>query len=97
MKKRSEPPIEQIEAVKKEGAKAAPEYNAEAAEMDLHDFVTEFRRKVQGFLWERADKITIGDLVRLTDLERETRKQSESRRPRELRIVWLREEGKLLS
>lgn len=97
MKKRSEPPTEQIEAVKKDDGKAAPEYNAGAAEMDLHDFVTEFRRKVQGFLWERADKITIGDLVRLTDLERETRKHSESKRPRELRIVWLREGQKLRS
>jgi hypothetical protein len=97
MKRRNEPPEEQIEAPRKSETKGAPEYNATAAAMDLHDFVTEFRQKVQGFLWERADKITIGDLVKLTELERETRKQSESKRPREIRIVWLRSEPKPLS
>ena len=97
MKRRNEPPVEQTETPRKDETKGAPEYNAAAAAMDLHDFVTEFRQKVQGFLWERADKITIGDLVKLTELERETRKQSESKRPRELRIVWLRSEPKSLS
>jgi hypothetical protein len=97
MKKRNEPPDEQIETPRKSDTKGAPEYNATAAAMDLHDFITKFRQKVQGFLWERADKITIGDLVKLTELERETRTQSESKRPRELRIVWLRSEPKPLS
>jgi hypothetical protein len=97
MKKRDEPSNQQAEVPRRDETKSVPDYNAAAAAMDLHDFVTEFRQKVQGFLWERADKITIGDLVKLTELERETRKQSESRRPRELRIVWLRNEPKLLS
>lgn len=97
MKKRTERPDEEGESAKKDDAKNATTYSTVAADMDLHDFVTGFRQKVQGFLWEKADKITIGDLVRLNELERETRKQSESKRPRELRIVWLKKEQPLLS
>jgi hypothetical protein len=97
MRKRTERPDEGGELAKKEDAKNAAAYSAVAADMDLHDFVTGFRQKVQGFLWERGDKITIGELVRLTELERETTRQSESKRPRELRIVWLRNEQQSLS
>lgn len=61
----------------------------EAAEMELPEFVTSFRQRVQGELWVRADKSTVGDLMKLTELEREIRKHSESKRPRELRVVWI--------
>lgn len=57
--------------------------------MELAEFVTEYRRKVQKHLWNREDKITVADLVRLADLERETQKQSQSNRPKELRVVWI--------
>ena len=63
--------------------------NRDAEAMELSEFVTEYRRKVQKHLWNREDKITVADLVRLADLERETQKQSQTNRPKELRIVWI--------
>jgi hypothetical protein len=57
--------------------------------MELAEFVTEYRRKVQRHLWNREDKITVADLVRLADLERETQKLSQSNRPKELRVLWI--------
>jgi hypothetical protein len=57
--------------------------------MELAEFVTEYRRKVQGYLWKREDKITVADLLKLAELERETHKHSQSKRPRELRVVWI--------
>ncbi len=61
----------------------------EGEEMDLPEFATRYRQKVQGFLWEREDKMTVGDLVKLAELERETQKYAEKKRPRELRVVWI--------
>jgi hypothetical protein len=60
-----------------------------ATQMDLAEFASEFRRRVQGSLWLRADKITVGDLVRLKEVEDESEKKAESKRPRELRVVWI--------
>jgi len=60
-----------------------------ATQMELDEFAGEFRRRVQGSLWLRADKITVGDLLRLKELEEENRKKVESKRPRELRVVWI--------
>jgi hypothetical protein len=65
------------------------EESSKGEQMDLPEFVTQYRRRVQGILWNRADKITVADLVKLTELERETQKHSESKRPRELRVVWI--------
>ena len=64
-------------------------FNKSAVDMDFDEFVTEFRRIVQGYLWLRADKITVGDLVRLRELERESEQKRESKRPKELRVVWI--------
>ena len=61
----------------------------EAEEMDLPEFATRYRQRVQGVLWQRKDKITVGDLVKLAELERETQKYAEKKRPRELRVVWI--------
>jgi uncharacterized Zn finger protein len=63
--------------------------DVEAMELDV--FVTAFRHKAQKQLWEHAEKITVGDLVKLADLEQETRKRSESARAKELRVVWVNE------
>lgn len=61
----------------------------EGEDMDLPEFVTRYRHKVQGYLWTREDKITVADLVKLAELERETQKYAENKRPRELRVVWI--------
>jgi hypothetical protein len=60
-----------------------------AEEMDLAEFATKYRKKVQGHLWQTADKITVGDLMKITELERDTQKHLESKRPREIRVVWI--------
>ncbi len=60
-----------------------------AAEMDFDEFVTGFRRKAQGHLWLRADKITVADLARLRELEKESEQKREGKRPKELRVVWI--------
>ncbi|MGA8594087.1 MAG: hypothetical protein WB676_05025 [Bryobacteraceae bacterium] len=60
-----------------------------AAEMEFDEFVREFRRMVQGYLWSRADKITVADLVRLRELEEASEQKNERKRPKELRVVWI--------
>jgi hypothetical protein len=61
----------------------------EGAAMELAEFATKYRRKVQGLLWEKPERVTVGDLVKMAELERELTKSSESKRPRELRVVWI--------
>jgi hypothetical protein len=78
----------QITTDQKTSAKKTDQRN-KGEEMDLPEFVTEYRRKVQGYLWDRKDKITVADLVKLTELERELQKHSERRQPRELRVTWI--------
>jgi hypothetical protein len=72
---------------------AGPENDAgldkSAAEMDFDEFVTGFRRIVQGHLWSRADKITVADLVRLRELEEASEQKKEGRQPKELHVVWI--------
>jgi hypothetical protein len=60
--------------------------------MEPGEFVTRFRRKAQGLVWIGTHKVSVTDLVRITELERDTNKQSESKRPKELRVVWIRKE-----
>lgn len=60
-----------------------------ATEMELGEFATEFRRRVQGSLWLRVDKATIGDLVRLKEIEEDSERKIERKEPRELRVVWI--------
>jgi hypothetical protein len=59
------------------------------AEMDLAEFATKYRKRVQGHLWRSAEKATVGDLMKITELERDTQKHLESKRPREIRVVWI--------
>jgi hypothetical protein len=60
-----------------------------AEQMTLPEFVLNFRQRVQGELWIKADKTSVGDLMKLWDLEKETQNQVESKQPRELRVVWI--------
>ncbi len=62
--------------------------------MDLPEFVTGYRSRVQGYLWTRTDKITIGDLVKLAELEQETQKRLNRKDRRELRVVWVNKNNK---
>lgn len=62
---------------------------APATQMEFLEFVVEFRRRAQGSLWQRADKITVADLARLKELEDEGEKKAERRKPKELRVVWI--------
>lgn len=87
MASKREIPPKIVTEKKKTGTNKADE--RDGREMELAEFVTEYRRKVQGYLWKREDKMTVADLVKLADLERETQKNSQSKRPRELRVVWI--------
>lgn len=60
-----------------------------ATEMELSEFATEFRRRVQGSLWVRVDKVTMGDLVRLKEIEEESERETDYKEPKELRVVWI--------
>ena len=59
--------------------------------MELAQFLTELRRQLQGQLLEDTPRITIGDFVKLTELEKEAYLQADSKEPKELRIVWITE------
>lgn len=87
MASKREQPAKPIPASKKKTPEKSDD--RDGAAMELAEFVTEYRRKVQRHLWNREDKMTVADLVRLADLERETQKQSQSNRPKELRVVWI--------
>jgi len=65
--------------------------------MDLGEFATQFRRKAQRLAWTGTDKVSVADLVRITELERDSNKQSDSKRPKELRVIWIRKEPASLS
>jgi hypothetical protein len=60
-----------------------------ATEMEIGEFATEFRRRAQGSLWLRVDKVTIGDLVRLKEIEQENERKTDPREPKELRVIWI--------
>lgn len=60
-----------------------------ATEMEFSEFATEFRRRAQGSLWLRVDKVTIGDLVRLKEIEEEGERKAGSKEPKELRVIWI--------
>ena len=71
----------------------SPEF-LEGSVMELPEFVTRYRSKIQGYLWERTDKITVGDFIKLMELEQETRKQLDKKGSRELRVVWVNKNNK---
>jgi hypothetical protein len=61
----------------------------DAERMDLHQFAVKFRKRIQGSLWNRVDKMSVGDLLRLSEIELEAEKRVEHKRPTELRVVWI--------
>jgi hypothetical protein len=58
-------------------------------QMDLHEFASKFRAKVQGHLWSSANRVTVAELIKLVELEKETEIQAVNKRPRELRVIWI--------
>jgi hypothetical protein len=69
------------------GGETEMDEGAEA--MELAEFATRYRRKIQGLLWEKPERVTVGDLVKMAELESDLTKSSQSKRPRELRVVWI--------
>jgi hypothetical protein len=84
---------EPVKPKKKLPAQPSPEF-LEGFAMELAEFVTRYRRKVQGYLWSQCDKITLGDLVKLSEMEKETRKQLDRKGSRELRVIWVSKNNK---
>jgi hypothetical protein len=65
------------------------DFDGRATALDLHQFVKELISEIQGHLWGRAGEISVSEFIKLVELERETRKLTETRRPKELRVVWI--------
>ena len=59
----------------------------EEAPVEFGKFVSLFRVKVQRSLWLRSEKITVGDLMRLLELEQQSM-ETDRAGTKELRIVW---------
>lgn len=70
------------------------DYYAPAARMQAPSFVKKFRRRIQGFLWNRAEKQGVADYLKMMDAERETAKRSVQKRPKEVRVLWVHEDAK---
>lgn len=70
------------------------EYYEPAARMQAPSFVKKFRRRIQGFLWNRAEKQGVADYLKMMDAERETTKRAVQKRPKEVRVLWVHEEAK---
>jgi hypothetical protein len=68
-------------------------YYEPAARMQAPSFVKKFRRRIQGFLWNRAEKQGVADYLRMMDAERETTKRSLQKRPKEVRVLWVHEDA----
>ena len=79
---------------KNPGGDHASEYYEPAARMQAPSFVKKFRRRIQGFLWNRAEKQGVADYLKMMDAERETTKRAVQKRPKEVRVLWVHEEAK---
>lgn len=62
-----------------------------AARMQVSSFVKNYRRRIQGFLWNRAEKLGVADYLKLMETEREMTKRSAQKGPREIRVLWVHE------
>lgn len=85
--------IEKREA-KDEGRRAgdrnpkSEEFSPEVARLQAHVFAKKYRKQAQGFLWHRAKLLTVGDFIKIAAFEREFTTQTRSKGPREVRVVW---------
>jgi len=68
------------------------DYSEEAAKLQAHVFAKKYRKRAQGFLWNRARLLNVGDFIKIAGFEREVAKQTGSKRPREVRVVWTKTE-----
>ena len=89
--RRSSPELRRSE---KTGTGPDGEYYEPAARMQAPSFVKKFRRRIQGFLWNRAEKQGVADYLKMMDAERETAKRAVQKRPKEVRVLWVHEEAK---
>jgi hypothetical protein len=68
------------------------EFSAEIARLQAHVFAKKYRKRAQGFLWNRAKLLNVGDFIKIAGFEREFTKQTGSKGPREVRVVWTKAE-----
>jgi len=64
------------------------EFSPEAARLQAHVFAKRYRKQAQGFLWNRAKLLNVGDFIKIAGFEREFTKQTGSKGPREVRVIW---------
>lgn len=90
-----EPPKKKLTGDRTRG-KSSPEVNSfseQAARLQVHIFVKRYRKRAQGFLWDRASALSLADFIKIADFERETSKQTSSKRPREVRVIWTKNDS----
>lgn len=68
-------------------------YYEPAARMQVSSFVKKYRRRIQGFLWNRAERQGVGDYLKVMEAEREMTKRSVQKRPKEVRVLWVHEDA----
>jgi len=79
---------------KREGRKGGKQnsgldmFSVEAARLHAHVFAKKYRKQAQGFLWHRAKFLNLGDFIKIAGFERECTKQTGSKGPREVRVIW---------
>jgi hypothetical protein len=67
-------------------------YYEPAARMQAPSFVKKYRRRIQGFLWNRAEKQGVADYLMMMEADRETTKRAAQTRPKEVRVLWAHED-----
>jgi hypothetical protein len=90
-----EPPKKKLTGGHSRG-KSSPEvdsFSDEAARLQVHIFVKKYRKRAQGYLWDRAKALTLADFIKIADFERETGKQSSSKKPRVVRVIWTKNDS----
>jgi hypothetical protein len=63
-------------------------FSPEAARLQAHVFAKRYRKQAQGFLWNRAKLLNVGDFIKIAGFEREFAKETGSKGPREVRVIW---------
>ena len=90
-----EPPKKKLTGAQSK-AKSSPEvdsFSDEAARLQVHVFVKRYRKRAQGYLWDRAKALSLADFIKIADFERETSKQSSSKKPRVVRVIWTKNDS----
>ena len=75
-----------------DGNPEGSDYSPEVAKLQAHVFAKKYRKRAQGFLWNRAKLLNVGDFIKIAGFERELTKQTGSKGPREVRVVWTKTE-----